>query len=88
MGSQPNILQEAKWKPACLDPWDLNKANLNECYIAPMLNNISLQLSSDMVFSKLDAKSGFLSIHLDNPISLLTTFDTHKDIVIHDDMCL
>ena len=45
---------------------------------APTLEEISHKLSSTTVFSKLDAKDGFWSIHLDTPLSYLTTFNTHK----------
>ena len=62
----------------CLDPCDLNKAVIHEHYKAPTLEEISHKLSSAMVFSKLDAKDGFWSIHLDTPSSYLTTFNTHK----------
>ena len=62
----------------CLDPCDLNKAITHEHYKAPTLEEISHNLSSTTVFSKLDAKDGFCSIHLDTPSSYLTTFNTHK----------
>ena len=62
----------------CLDPSDLNKAIICEHYKAPTLEEISYKLSSATVFSKLDAKGGFWSIHLDTPSSYLPTFNTHK----------
>ena len=62
----------------CLDPCDLNKAIIREHYKAPMLEGISHWLSGATVFSKLDTKNGFWSIHLDTPSSYLTTFNTHK----------
>ena len=62
----------------CLDPHDLNKAIIREHYKAPTLEEISHWLSGATVFSKLDAKNGFWSIHLDTPSSYLTTFNTHK----------
>ena len=62
----------------CLDPRDLNKAIIREHYKAPTLEEISHKLSGATVFSKLDAKDGFWSIHLDTPSSYLTTFNTHK----------
>ena len=61
----------------CLDPHDLNKAIIWEHYKAPTPNEITHKLSGVKVFSKLDAKDGFWSIHLDTP-SFLTTFNTHK----------
>ena len=62
----------------CLDPHDLNKAIIHEHYKAPTLEEISHTLSGATVFSKIDAKNGFWSIHLDTPLSYLTTFNTHK----------
>ena len=62
----------------CLDPHYLNKAIIHEHYKAPTLEEISHKLSSTTVFSKLDAKDGFWSIHLDTPSSYLTTFNTHR----------
>ena len=62
----------------CLDPRDLNKAIIREHYKAPTLEEISHKLSGAKVFSKLDAKDGFWSVHLDNASSHLTTVNTHK----------
>ena len=59
----------------CLDPKDLNKAIIWECYKAPTLDEIAHKLSRAKVFSKLDAKDGFWSIHLNTPSSYLTTFN-------------
>ena len=62
----------------CLDPKDLNKAIIREHYKAPTLDEITHKLSGAKVFSKLDAKDGFWSIHLDTQSSYLTTFNMHK----------
>ena len=62
----------------CLHPCNLNKTIIFEHYKAPTLEEISHKLSSTTVFSKLDAKDGFWSIHLDTPSSNLTIFNTHK----------
>ena len=51
----------------CLDSHDLNKAIIHEHYKAPTLEEISNKLSGTTLFSKLDAKDGFWSIHLDTP---------------------
>ena len=59
----------------CLDPRDLNKQSY---YKAPTLDEIRHKLSGAKVFSKLDAKDGFWSIHLDKQSSYLTTFNMHK----------
>ena len=62
----------------CLDLSDLNKAIIREHYKAPTLDEITHKLSGAQVFSKLDAKDGFWSIHLDTPSSYLTAFNTYK----------
>ena len=62
----------------CLDPRDLNKAIIWEHYKAPTLDEITHKLSGAKVFSKLDAKDGFWSIHLNKQSSYLTTFNMHK----------
>ena len=62
----------------CLDPCNLNKAIMCEHYKAPALEKISHKSSGATVFSKLDTKDVFWSIHLDIPSSYLTTFNTHK----------
>ena len=62
----------------CLNPHDLNKAIIWEHYKAPTLDEITHKLSGAKVFSKLDVKDGFWSIHLDTRSSFLTTFNTHK----------
>ena len=55
-----------------------NKVIIREHYKAPTLEEISHKLAGATVFSKLDAKDGFWSVHLDNASSHLTTFNTHK----------
>ena len=62
----------------CLDPRDLNKVSIWKHYKALTLDKVTHKLSGAKVFSKLDAKDGFWSIHLDTPLSYLTTFNTHK----------
>ena len=61
-----------------LGPRDLNKAIIREHYKALTLKEISHKLAGATLLSKLDAKDGFWSIHLDTPSSYLTTFNTHK----------
>ena len=62
----------------CWNPRDLNKAIIREHYQVPTLEEISHKLAGTTVFSKLDAKDGFWSIHLDDASSHLTTFNTCK----------
>ena len=47
--------------------------------MTPTLPEISHQLSGATCFSKLDAKDSFWSIHLNEKLSYLTTFNTHYD---------
>ena len=61
----------------CLNPKDLNKALVWEHNKAPTLDKITHHLSGATCFSKLDAKDGFWSIHLDEKSSYLTTFNMH-----------
>ena len=60
----------------CLDPRYLN-ANLQHTYHrAPTVEKITHKSSGATVFSKLDAKKGYWSIVLDEPSSMLTTFNS------------
>ena len=61
----------------CLNPKDLNKVLVQEHYKTPTLAEITHCLSGGTCFSKLDAKDGFWSIHLDEETSYLTRFNTH-----------
>lgn len=60
----------------CLDPRELNKALQREHYTIPVLEDVLHQLSDSSVFSKLDLKSGYWHIALDEDASFLTTFQT------------
>ena len=67
----------------CLDPCNLNTAIIiREHYKAPPRQNIPW-LCGVTMFSKLDAKDGFWSIHLDTPLSYLITFNTHKGCYLY-----
>ena len=60
----------------CLDPTDLNKS-IRRCYHkTPTVEEITHKLAGAKVFSKLDAKHGYWSVHLDKASSLLTTFNS------------
>ena len=60
----------------CLDPTDLNRAIKRVHYPTPTVEEITPKLSGSTVFSKLDAKDGYWHISLDEPSSLLTTFNS------------
>ena len=60
-----------------LDPKDLNRAIQRPHHAAKTLDDVNYLLCGSTVFSKLDACSGYWSVVLDYPSSLLTTFNTH-----------
>ena len=59
-----------------LDPKDLNKAISREHYPIPTVEEVVASMPCAKVFSKIDAKSGFLQIKLYYESSLLTTFNS------------
>ena len=60
----------------CIDPKKLNDA-LKRCpHKIPTLEELNTQFSGSTVFSKLDAKAGYWSVHLEPDSQLLTTFRT------------
>ncbi|KAG1673308.1 hypothetical protein GQR58_015635 [Nymphon striatum] len=60
----------------CLDPKDLNKAILRPHHPMRSLEDILPALNEAQYFTKLDARSGYWAIKLDEQSSLLTTFNT------------
>ena len=60
----------------CSDPKDLNTAIRREHYSIPMVEEVVASMPGAKVFSKIDAKSGFMPIKLDYESSLLTTFNS------------
>ena len=58
----------------CLDPRDLNKAIKRNHFNMPTIDDVLPRLNGAKVFSILDAKDGFLHIHLTEKSSYLTTF--------------
>ena len=60
----------------CLDPSDLNKALKRGQHHIPTMEELSYKFSGAKYFSKLDARSGYWSIVLDESSQLLTTFNT------------
>ena len=60
----------------CIDPRDLNKALKQPHYPMRTVEDIALCMPNAIVFSTLDARSGFSEIKLDHESSLLTTFNT------------
>ena len=60
----------------CLDSKDLNKAIQREHYPQPTIEDVATRLHGTKVFTKLDVRSRFWHIKLDNASSFLTTFNT------------
>lgn len=60
----------------CLDPRPLNKVIRRQHYPLPTLTEIATKLNGARYFSKLDAKSGFWMIQLDDESADLCTFGT------------
>ena len=60
----------------CVDLRKLNKSIVREKYPLPTLDDILHKLSKSRVFSRLDARSGYWQIPLDDASSMLTTFIT------------
>ena len=60
----------------CLDPRDLNRAILREHYPLPTIEGVATRLHGAKVFTKLDVRSGFWHVVLDEKSSYLTTFQT------------
>ena len=60
----------------CLDPKDLNEAIKRPHYQMPTLDDALAKMAGAKFFSKLDAKSGYWQLKLDEASSLLTTFNT------------
>ena len=60
----------------CIDPRDLNQALMRPHHALKTVDDILSDVSGAKVFSKLDAKSGFWHIRLDEKSSYYTTFNT------------
>ena len=60
----------------CLDPRDLNRAIKRDYHPLPTLEDITAKLSKAKFFTKLDARSGYWQVKLDQDSSMLTTFNT------------
>ena len=60
----------------CLDPKKLNDAIIREHHYTQKLEDVLAQLSDVKVFSKLDARSGYWNVVLDEESKFLTIFNT------------
>ena len=60
----------------CFDPQDLNRAILREHYPLPTIEDVATRLHGAKVFTVLDVRKGFWHVELDEPSSILTTFNT------------
>ena len=64
----------------CLNPTHLNKAIRWDHYRTPILEEITHELAGSTKFTKVDGSSSYYCIVLDYESSLLTTFNTHREI--------
>ena len=69
------------WKPdsnlrVCLDPKDLNKVIKRTYHKITTIEEVTHAFAGSKFFSKLDSKSAFWCIRLDEESSYLTTFGT------------
>ena len=60
----------------CLDPEDLNTAIRRTYHKTPTFKEITHKLQGSTTFSKLDAKSGYWCVQLDQDSSALTSFNS------------
>ena len=60
----------------CLDPKDINKALKRGQHHTPTVEELTHRFTGARVFSKLDAKSGYWCVQLDDQSQLLTTFNS------------
>ena len=58
----------------CRDPRHLNTALRRPHHATPTIEELTHHFTGAKIFSKLDAKAGYWSIHLDTESQLLTTF--------------
>ena len=60
----------------CVDVTNLNKCVRREVYLLPRISEMLSKLAKRIMFSKLDANSGFWQVRLDKKCKELTTFVT------------
>ena len=60
----------------CLEPRHLNTVLRRPHHATPTIEEIKHHFTGTKIFSKLDAKAGYWSIHLDTELQLLTTFQS------------
>ena len=60
----------------CLDPQQLNAVTIRDRYVLPTISDIYARLSGSIIYTTLDAQSGFHQIPIDEQSSKLTTFMT------------
>ena len=72
----PVIKPDGKRVRICVDLRKLNKCVVREKYILPTIDDVLHKLSQSTVFSRIDARSGYWMIPLDEESSKYTTFLT------------
>ena len=71
----------------CVDLRTVNKAIIVDTYPLPDIDEIFIQLSGATHFSKLDLKSAFNQLELDEESRHLTTFITHEGLFRYKIVC-
>ena len=67
--------KDGSWR-ICLDPRHLNTALRRPHHATPIIEETTHHFTGAKIFSKLDAKAGYWSIHLDTEPQLLTTLQS------------
>ena len=66
----------------CLDPRIINKALRFNVHKARMFQDVMTSIRRVSKISKIDVNNGFWTLPMDESSQLLTTFNTHGDIII------
>ncbi len=64
----------------CVDMRAANTAIMRERHISPTLDDIVEQLNGSTVFSKIDLRSGYHQLQIEEECRQITTFSTHKGL--------
>ncbi|CAC5416418.1 unnamed protein product [Mytilus coruscus] len=61
----------------CVDMREANKAIIRERHLLPTVEELIHDLNNASIFSKIDLRSGYHQLELDEPSRYITTFSTH-----------
>nr|GEX65269.1 retrotransposon protein, putative, Ty3-gypsy subclass [Tanacetum cinerariifolium] len=63
----------------CIDYWELNKLTVKNCYSLPRINDLFNQLQGSSVYSKIDLRSGYHQLRVQEEDILKTDFRTRYE---------